>query len=435
MKRTKLLLVLIGSLFIANSLFAKANTNGISVAAEQDSIDLMAEFSLFYEDYKNKLYESALPHGWNVVNNDAERFIKYRPFRKMEDMLWYLHDSVATDPEEKERIADTTVYLYDRAMKFKEEKKAYYLVRKGYVLQQWKETDPDSIIKLYEMAIEENPELSTFYKDKLGLLYRKHATKENEYKLKALELYTKLEEQEPENQTWTKRIESLAESTEQLVDITRQSWYVDKDNTEKAWKYASLAIRASDYEAAVEPLKFLIDKNPKVINYWNELAKAYRKMGKTDKAIDAYKKLIELDSQNADHYVNIALIYKQMNQLAVVRSYLQKAENARPDWSYPKYIEAQLYETAASDCAGKFDFMDKCVYLLAVQTYQKAAGKEGQHAEMAKSRVAQLSGTVPTKSDYFFRNYKAGNKINIEGKCYGWINRSVTVPEDVKKDG
>jgi hypothetical protein len=100
--------------------------------------------------------------------------------------------------------------------------------------------------------------------------------------------------------------------------------------------------------------------------------------------------------------------------------------NVSPDWDYPDMIEAQLYEQAARAC--DFDFMAKCVYLLAVNTYRKAANLNGQYSSAASERIKALANSIPTKEDYFFRKLKSGDSVKIEGPCYDWIQRSITVP-------
>src|SRR5690606_18470129 len=100
LKRTKNLLAIILTIFSINSL-----------AQNQE---IMAEFSLFYEYHKNGDFVSALPHGWNVVNENPEQFIRYKIFTRMEEALFYMYDSVATTDEEKSAIADTTLYLYEK---------------------------------------------------------------------------------------------------------------------------------------------------------------------------------------------------------------------------------------------------------------------------------------------------------------------------------
>jgi tetratricopeptide (TPR) repeat protein len=202
---------------------------------------------------------------------------------------------------------------------------------------------------------------------------------------------------------------------------------MDMENLEKAYSYAETCIQVQEYERAVEPLLFLTEKSPDVINYWRKLATVYTKLGRNDDAIKAYKTLIELEPNNRDNYYNLALIYKNIGQLSVCRSYLQKAYNAsEKPWDIPIMVEAQLYEQAARECG--FEFMDKCVYQLAVDTYKKAAAIGGSQEAAAKKRVSDLSKSVPQSEDYFFRKYKSGDKIQIEGKCYDWIKRSIVVP-------
>lgn len=396
-----------------------------STIAAQDQ-EAMIQFSLFNEDQKNGLYETAYEYGWNVIHMDPAPFVKYRLFPKMEDVLFYMHDSLATSEEQKATLADTTIYFYDQAVVYDTAKKAYYLARKAFVIENWTDQPAANAIAAYNIALEADPNLDTFYQDRLGLLLKENATDENGYKLEALDLYSKLSEAEPDNQTWISRIESLAENKDELVEITYKSWQLDKSNLEKAWKYASTAMRNGNYDKAIEPLEFLVANSPEVINYWNQLATAYQKQDMTDKAVEAYKKLIELQPDNAEHYVNLALMYKNQGQLAASRSYLQKAMSVNPNWDYPLYIEGTLYEQAARNCG--FEFMDKVVYLLAVETYRKAASKGGSYSGTARERISALSNSIPSKEDNFFRKIKSGDTIKIEGKCYDWINRTVVVP-------
>lgn len=388
--------------------------------------DHVANFSLFYEYHKNKDFVSALPYGWKVINNDPSQFLKNKIFQKMEEILWYTHDSTQISDQEKKAIQDTMNSFYDKAIQYEPKLEGFYTARKAYVKEVWVKASPEETIALYESAIAKNPALDQFYKDKLGTLYVNNAAETNEYKLKALDLYSKLAEEDPNNPLWNQKLESIAENIEELVSITKKSWDFDKENLEKAWKFAATCIKAQDFEKAIEPLEFLTVKAPTVINYWKQLASMYDKLEMTDKALSAYKKLIELQPDGKDNYVNIALVYKKMDQLSVARTYLQKAMNIDVNWDFPVMIEAQLYEQAARAC--EFDFMAKCVYLLSVNTYRKAATMGGQSSSSAADRVKALQNSIPTKEDYFFRKLKTGDAIKIEGPCYAWIGRSVNVP-------
>ncbi len=148
----------------------------------------------------------------------------------------------------------------------------------------------------------------------------------------------------------------------------------------------------------------------------------------TDKAIASYKTLTELEPENRDNYYNLAIIYQRLDQLSVARSYLKKASKYSPEWDMPAYLEAQLYEQSARNCG--FEFMDRIVYQLAVETYQKAARLNGSNSGAARDRVKALSSSVPQSEDYFFRKLKPGDTVKIEGNCYGWIGKSITVPKN-----
>jgi hypothetical protein len=92
------------------------------------------------------------------------------------------------------------------------------------------------------------------------------------------------------------------------------------------------------------------------------------------------------------------------------------------NWALPIFYEGFLYEQSAGGCT---DFDRKVVYLLAQNTYRRALNMDPNLGE-AKDRINALSGSVPTKEDYFFRNIKSGTVIPIT--CVGWIGKSVTAP-------
>lgn len=411
---------------LSNSVFAK-NHSAIVNITTADSVNLLAEFSLFYEYYKNKDFKSAVEHGWKVINSNPKNFLQYKPFKKMEDILWFFHDSLAQNDEEKMKIADTVLYLYDKAIFYGEKDESYFLGRKAYVMEMWKNFAVEDVIAAYETAIAKDPKIDSFYKDRLGLLYSKNDNEENGYKLKALDLYSKLSEEDPNNETWLQRIDGLASNPDELIEVRRKAWELDKENLSKAYSYAETCFKFQNYEKAVVPFEFLVSKSADVANYWRKLASVYNKLDRTNDAIKAYKKLIEIEPENRDNYLNLGQSYYKLGQLSTARTYYQKASQVSHEpWDLPLYYEAQLYETAARNCG--FDFMDKVVYQLAVDVYRKAINIGGPSAANARERIQALANSVPQKEDYFFRKIKSGSEIKIEGGCYSWIGKSVIVP-------
>ncbi|MBZ0200023.1 MAG: tetratricopeptide repeat protein [Ignavibacteriaceae bacterium] len=390
-----------------------------------DSMEVVTKYSLFSEYYKNKDFNSALPYGWEVIQLNPEKFSKW-VYGKMEDALWQMHDSADTAPEVKKAIEDTILSFYDIAIKYNSVEKAYYQARKAFVAETWLELPFEEVTAMYEKAIEYDPNISTYYYNHLGQLYKSKAEEDLEYKTKALDLFTYLNDREPDNQIWSDELESLVDNIDELVELTKKAWLNNKDDAARAWKFASLAMKAGRYSEAVEALEFLTQKSPESLNYWSQLATAYQKTDDLTKAEATFKKLIELEPNEQDNYLNLGIVYKDKGQLSAARTQYQKAASLKNGWGLPIYYEGLLYEQAARNC-GSFNFEDKLVYQLAVDTYRKAANTDPSLTQ-ARDRVSALSSSVPTKEDYFFRKYKSGTSIPISGNCYGWIGRSISVP-------
>lgn len=415
--------IFIALLLVTATHYCSAEVPVNKTVTKIDSVNILAEFSLFYEAHRNKQFDDwTLEKGWNVINSDPTQFVKYKIFIKMEEILFTVHDAEGVDEIQKKAYADTIIALYDKAAQYDKEQEAYYLVKKAYVLENWFDIEPQIVIDAYLKAFEVDWKLDDVYKDMFGQFYKK-----NEMIEQAIDWYDKLSTDDPENDRWSLRLEELLDSPEELLEVKLKSWRNNPENLEKAWGVGSLAVRVKNYEVAREAFEFLTTKSPEVINYWKQLSTVYDKLDKTDKAINAYKKLIELEPDNREDYVNIALVYKKIGQLSISRSYLQKAMKADPNWDYPIYIEGSLYEQSARDCmSGKLEFMDKCVFKLAVETYASARSKGGSYASTAAERISALSPTIPTNEDYFFRQIKSGTTIKIEGGCYDWIGKSIT---------
>lgn len=393
-------------------------------AGQPDSLKLLEQYSLFSEYYKNKDYLSSLPYGWNVLSMDPVKFNKWI-YYKMEDAYWYLHDSADISDEQIQAIKDTIMNFYDMALKYYPDGKSHFLPRKAFVAETWLNLPADTVIKMYEEAVNSAPDIDSYYYNRLGQLYKNNISEENDYKVKALDLYSFLSEREPDNPNWPQELESLVDSIDELVDIARKTWDLDKDNLSKAWKYASLAMKAERYPEAIEALEFLISKAPETPNYWNQLATVYQKTGQIDKSIEAYKKLVELEPDKKEHYLNLGIAYKDKGQFSTARQFYRKANDVAGGWGLAVFYEGLLYEQAARGC--EFNFETKLVYLLAVNTYRRALNIDPSLSQ-AQERISALHSSVPTQEDYFFRGYKSGNSIPITGSCFGWIGGSVTVP-------
>lgn len=421
----KSIVKIIGSAVIA--LLVTTNiqcAKGSTISSSSDSMKVLEKYSLFSEYHKNKDFASALPFGWEVLAMNPARFSKW-VYYKMEDCLWFIHDSSGAAPEEIQAIEDTINGFYDMAILYYPDGMAYFQQRKAFVCETWLEFSPEECIAQYQKAAEYNSEMDSYYFHRLGQLYINNMSEENDYKMKAIDIYTMLAVREPDNPQWPDILSELVDNVGQLLDIRKKNWELDVDNLEKAWTYAAECIRAQDYTRAIEPLEFLIQKSPETLNYWNQLATAYNKVGRFDDAENAYQKLIAIDPANKDFYFNLGLIFKEQGKLSKARQYLETANDKAGGWGMAIFSIGLLYEQAARGCA--FDFKTKVVYQLAQDTYRRAYNMD-QNLSQARDRISALSGSVPTKEDYFFYGYKSGDVIPVSGDCFGWIGKSITVP-------
>ena len=404
------------------------SSNGFSrtpfVKDQSDSLKILEQYSLFSEYYKNKDYESALQFGWTVLEMDPAKFSKWI-YKKMDRCLTFIHDSTDASPEYKQSIEDTILGFYDMAMIYNADKMAKFQLRKAYITETWFDFESEVIIAEYLRAFEYNPETHSYYYNRLGQIYIDNMSDDNDYKMKATQLYTDLAIREPNSPAWPEILKTLYDNVEDILEVYEKVWNLDKENLEKAWSYASACIRAEFWERAIEPLEFLTQKAPEAMNYWNQLATAYQKVEQLSNAENALNKLIEIDADNKDHYMNLGIVYKDQGRLSKARQFYQKASSVGGGWALPIFYEGLLYEQTARGCS--FDFNAKIVYQVAVNTYRKAYNLD-QSLSQARDRIGALSSTVPTQEDYFFHKYKSGDVIPVTGKCGGWIGKSITVP-------
>lgn len=390
--------------------------------AQVDSVDI--QYSLFSEYYKNKDYESALPYGFTVLRMNPDKFAKWI-FDKMETTIWYLRDSTeTTTPELKTALSDTMLFVYDLAMQHFPENKLHYQLQKSFITETWFDYPIDIPLAEYLKAVEIDSSISTYYYDRIGRLYARGMDENPDYKQKAIEVYSYLSEKEPNEPQWNTMLENLVENMDELIEVTKRAWDLDPENLAKGWKYANLCMKSEEYEKAVDALEQLVVISPDNTTYWNNLSKAYNKLGRDEDAMNVYKSLIELEPNNPEHHFNLGIFLAKKGQYSSARSEYQKAFDLNSDWGAPIFYEAQLYEKAAASCSDAF--MQKVIYQLAVNTYRRAYSVDPELTQ-ANERANQISAYTPTQEDYFFRKMKSGQTVKISG-CADWIGRSITVP-------
>ena len=58
-------------------------------------------------------------------------------------------------------------------------------------------------------------------------------TDENDYKMNAIDIYTMLAVREPDNPQWPDILSELVDNVDQLLDIRKKNWELDKENSNR----------------------------------------------------------------------------------------------------------------------------------------------------------------------------------------------------------
>ncbi|CUU06441.1 Tetratricopeptide repeat-containing protein [Candidatus Kryptobacter tengchongensis] len=418
--------VILTLFFISGVIFAQGT--------QQDSIEVLKNWSLFYEYFKTGDYVSAFPYGWKVMEMQPTRFkTLYKAMEKI-----YLKFYEEAPPEKKTQYADTLLIIYDNAIKYHPENASEYYLRKGYVLENYYTNREIEAIQAYEKGIELDFEhIEFYYIDRLGVLYIKHMEENPEYREKAIELYRKVLDKDPQNVTANDRLRALVKDISELIELNKKRLEVDPENTELIWTIANLYIRAEDYRNAIPYLEKLTKKFPDNETYWNRLGYCYQRVGEYKKAIYVYNRSLKINPDAKEIILNIAVCYRELDNFEQARIWARRAMAKDKNWGRPYLEIAQIYEAAVAKCVKttkggdwtKIDFVDKLVYQLAVEYYELAKKIDPSVANEANQRIKNLETLVPTQEDYFFnkRKIKEG-KIAITGGCYDWIGESITVP-------
>jgi tetratricopeptide (TPR) repeat protein len=363
--------------------------------------DIRQWYSFGSEYYKNKNYKSALPYLWKVFVNDSTKYAR-NAVRKMADSYFQLHQ------------ADSTLIVCYRGLQiFPNHVILHYFA--GFIQDNLGKVG--CAIPHYEALVADNPEKAE-YLEKLAFLYYKMDDE------KAIEIQTKLTELEP---TSSRYANDLALYSEYFygagggLEAFKKAWENDPENMDFAFKYGKAAYNAGEYQAALIPLSAVIKKNPDHKEAHELCAMCDESLEQYGKAIAEYKKILELDPDNAKIMCAIANDYINLNQFSKARYWVNKALRAKPGFGLAHMVMAEVYEAAVPYCQDKNNrkrkYDDGLVYEKAKKEYEKAMTDPNYKAD-ARRRINSLKPYLPTEEEKFMNQ----NRRNLKDSCYtSWI--------------
>jgi len=300
--------------------------------AEMEEIsdtDLRKWYSFGSEYFKNKNYEAALPYLWNVFL--AGKYRADYAVRKIAESYFNL------------KYADSTLLACYRGLeKYPDQTTLHYFA--GFLqdnLGRYRCAIPH-----YEALVTANPQEKN-YLEKLAFLYLKD---END---KAIEIQQQLVDLEPSNSEYNSRLADYINhflGPGGALEAHMNAWKSNPDNIELALRAGKAAYDAGRYRDAMDPLSRAIAKDSKNVEAYEFRAMCCEGAENYSAAIADYKKIVDLEAENAKIMCAIATDYKHLHQFANAKYWVNRALQARPGYGLAYITMAEIYEAAVVYC-------------------------------------------------------------------------------------
>lgn len=401
----------------------------------QDQQLINRQTSLFEEYYKNKDYVSSLRYGMWLADNAPT-------FRKtLWDKLSTAYTEVATtqtDDKIKQQYIDTVIMIFNKGIQYRPDRAKNFYLLKGYNYETFK-NNLDSALTAYQAAIALGfDEIHYSYVIRAGrILVNKEQLSE------AIDLYTAAKDYYESKEDSEGSSALVAElngvaSPEQLIEVNDKTLAIETDPAKKEkllWQNLKIYDQnMKDDEKALETGKLLEKLNP-TPEVYRAIGKSALNLNKNGEAIEYFSKAAK-KAKTKEDYLSIAQAYINLGNGTKARDYAREALKVDNKSGKAYMLIGEAYKSSVETCVNgkggwsKLDFKDKCVYLLAVEYYNRAKSVDPITTVEARNQISSLeaSNLLPSKQDYFFQKLKSGAKVTINSGCYSWINETITVP-------
>ncbi|HKI87814.1 MAG TPA: tetratricopeptide repeat protein [Draconibacterium sp.] len=432
--------------------------SGVNLKSQDELIkenneEYMNELSMYQEFYKQEDYKSAMPHWENLYNKfpKSNLNIYIRGARMLKAQM-----NKATTWEEKDKILDQLMKLYDKRIKYFDSK-GFVLGRKGadYLeikLNPDRNLESDERTKALKTGYEwinesvteqgnesEMPVLVLLIQTS-NLLFKmgeipKETMVKNYDKCNSIVKTAISENASADRVARAKEIQPVIESIfeksgaadcETLVKLFTPQ-FKEKNNDVEFIKSMLARLRRTKcdqsdlYAQATERLYQLEPSAEAAFN----MAHHFVSLNDIVKAKEYYKQAIEQETDkellSTYYYEYATVLYAKDKNYPEARNYARKALDLKPDYCDALMLIGNIYIQARTSF-GKDDFEKSTVFWVAVDYFNKARRYEDCAVDAAQ-KVSDYKKYFPDKEEAFFRNLKEGDTYKVGG----WINETTKV--------
>lgn len=415
---------------------AVAQTNAEEEVDEQEAA---MHYSLYYENFKNESYESAISDlRWILENAPGFPRNDDRNFERAVEAYEGLAEA-AEDEETRRAYLDSALVMIEQAVPTMEEIGAEvdryeWELRKGRFIQSHSDVYlpemQDEMMNAYREAYERAPDrINPYYLDRIIRAYLEEDDREG-----AIAFMDELEERRGDDEEvaemlneWRDRIFT---NPDERIAYLEERLEKDPEDSEAASELFELYRREGMREEASQMADRVLEANPSPSLY-RTVAKMRLEDNEPEEAFELYEQSLELDDEepSAEVYYNMGLAQQQMNNLSQARNYFREAIETNEEFGQAYIAIGDLYASAVSECsAGELGRRDRAVYWLAVDYYQRARNADSSIGSTADSKINTYRQYWPTSEDIFYtEDWEPGGTVQIDYGCYSWINESTTV--------
>ncbi|MEX0748120.1 MAG: tetratricopeptide repeat protein [Rhodothermales bacterium] len=425
---------LTGALLLVFLLAGTSTAQPAQAQAEITDQDKAVHYSLYYEDFKNQNFESALPNlKWILAN--APFYPRNVNFERLIEAYTGL-SAKSEDPTIKRAYLDSALAVFDDVLPVMKEHgvefdetawtidKGRYIQTHGEILQ---DRLPD-VAAIYLQAFEAaSCEIDPYYVRVIIDNYMRADEKD-----KAVDMTDQAEACYPDTADMMSYItevrNALFRTPEERMTFLETRLEKNPDDVEIASELFDIYLNLGEREKAAT-LGSRLATMKKSARVYRMLGQLHLQDGEAQQALEYYEQALELPDAGdvkRDIYFNMGIAQQQLGRLSAARSNFRQSLEVDSKFGQAYLAIGDLYVTAVGNC-GSFEREDRAVYWLAVDYYERARSVDPSVANQANQKIGTYRRSFPDQEALFFKNWKAGQSYRIDYGCYGWIGETTTI--------
>ncbi len=431
-------LILKGSILVFLACMGASDMFAQQFESEEDSLDCLRNYSLYYEYYRQGDYERAFPY-WETVYEEYP-FFRRSVFIHGERMLDAKLEELEEDKEEHEKLLEEAMRLFDRRIEYHGDeanvlgRKGRFYFRHNNVIE---EAGPgyQALEEALEAGNRSAPVMVLYMNVTVGKFHADLLDNEdviNTYVHLSDLINEAIEETDNDDLFEAKDVvedlfaDSNAADCDALIDIFGERVEESPEDKELISRVHDLLDEAgcTEEDLYYYTTERLYEMDPSASSAMN-LARMHRAIDELETTREYLKEAIELEEDSSNrsrYYLELAeLVNNLEDDPELVREYARNAIEDDESNGQAYMLIGHLY-TEATDCF-EDEFEQETVYWAAVDKFIEAKEADPELEERANEFIEAYEARFPDQETLFFHDFEIGESYTVG--C--WINETTTV--------